>query len=144
MTRLATRLLQIIHFYLQLPIPTIAVKSSVLCSFHVGFTSRSQELNRKGSDQKMKVCTVSCHFISVGENLLSASIMLQFSLALLGRGDNSRLFFFRQKAGLYSLLTRCKCPFFSCFGQRKAGGLVTQRIQQRLQILSAHNDKTYP
>jgi len=81
------------------------VKKFVLCFFHVGFTSRSQKCDLKGSDQKMKVCAFSCCFISVGEILLSASIMLQFSLALLGKGDNSRLFFFQQKTGLYSLLT---------------------------------------
>lgn len=87
-TRLVTGLVQIIHFYLQLQILTTAVENVMASPFHVGFTSCSQECDLKDSDQKMQVCTFSCHFISIGEFFLSASIMLQFSLALLGRGDN--------------------------------------------------------
>lgn len=147
LTWLTTWFVQIIHFYLQLQTPTIVVKKfyAVLlsCWIHITFT-RAQSQRQWPENERIEVSTSSYHFIGVGKNLLSASIMLQFSLPLLERGDNSRLFFFRQKAGLCSLLTWCKCPFFSFSGQRKARGLVTQHIQQGLQILSAHNDKTYP
>lgn len=132
MTRLATGLLPIIHFYLHLQIPTIVVGNVVMSPFHVGFTSCSQECDLKGSDQKMKVCTFSCCFISIGEFFLSASIMLQFSLALLGRGDNSKLSFFSIKSWTIFSAYMMQMSFFSFFGQRKASGFVTQHIQQRL------------
>lgn len=130
----------------------------MLCCFPRGFTSLSQERSRKGSDHSVNVCAFSCHFLSVGETLLSASIMIfglylkglfqpddsviQFSLALLDRGDNSGVFFLESWTVFSACMTQMS--FSSFFGQRKASGLVTHHVQQRLQILSAHNDKTHP
>lgn len=82
-TRLATRFLQITLFLFT---ATTALQNSVLCFSHVGFMSRSQELNLKDSDQKMEVCIFfPCCFIAAGEILLSASVMLQISQALRDR-----------------------------------------------------------
>lgn len=101
-TRLATSLLQIIDFYLQLQIPTVVGKYFRLHFFHVGFLRHSQERNLKGSDQKMGVCAFSC-CSNRDFSIYYASV---FSLAVLSRSDNSRLcflfFLFLTQTGLYS------------------------------------------
>lgn len=73
-------------------------------------------------------------------------LFLSFSLAFLGRGDNSRLFFLsaKSRAIVSAHMMQMSFSFFFLWAEKSEWVGSTMHSAERLQILSAHNDKTYP